>query len=430
MINRDIENEIFSKSKEKGIVYPCYDKYCFSNIPNTILSLFNAKSKRPVLPRELYLNTGKFKKVILLLIDGFGYRQLMKEYKNHKFFKKIVEKGVLSPITTIFPSTTAAAITTICTGLTVQEHSLPEWNVYFKELDIILETLPFSPLNKNHKDRFSKIKANPRILFKGNTIFTKLKKAGVRSFSFCEKSYAKSDYSKMIFKGSSVITFINSSDMTVKLRKCIEKAKGPSYFFVYFGDVDSIDHEYGPGTEEHKAELSTLSEVFERELISKIDSKTADETLIIMTADHGQLNILPKKTIYLNKYAKLAKNFRRSRNGRVILPTGSPRDVFLHIKSDKIDETLDYLSKKLGSNARVIKTSDAIKDGLFGIGNPTKEFRERVGDLLILPNKNNTVWYEHVKGKKVKFLGHHGGLTRDEMLIPFAVAKLSSLIKN
>ena len=74
------------------------------------------------------------------------------------------------------------------------------------------------------------------------------------------------------------------------------------------------------------------------------------------------------------------------------------------------------------------RTKDAIKTGLFGIGKPDKKFYDRVGDLLILPYNNHTVWYEHVKGKKIRFLGHHGGLSKDEMLVPFAIAKLSELL--
>jgi len=61
------------------------------------------------------------------------------------------------------------------------------------------------------------------------------------------------------------------------------------------------------------------------------------------------------------------------------------------------------------------------------IGKPKKEFFDRIGDILILPYKHNTIWYEHIKGKKLEFLGHHGGLSEEEMLIPFAIAKLSDL---
>ena len=75
-----------------------------------------------------------------------------------------------------------------------------------------------------------------------------------------------------------------------------------------------------------------------------------------------------------------------------------------------------------------MRTDEAINMGLFGMGNPRKEFRDRVGNILILPYDNNTIWYEHVKGQKVEMLGHHGGLSKEEMLIPFGIGKVSNLI--
>ena len=74
------------------------------------------------------------KKVVLFLIDGFGYKQWLNYADKYEFLKRFTKKGVVTPITTVFPSTTAAALTTINSGLTPQEHGLPEWWVYFDEI--------------------------------------------------------------------------------------------------------------------------------------------------------------------------------------------------------------------------------------------------------------------------------------------------------
>ncbi|RKY21982.1 MAG: hypothetical protein DRP62_07660 [Planctomycetota bacterium] len=120
-------------------------------------------------------------------------------------------------------------------------------------------------------------------------------------------------------------------------------------------------------------------------------------------------------------------SFQKSKKGRTILPTGSPRDVFLYIKPEKLEEIQHYLSNMLKREAEVMKSKDALKMGLFGIGKVHKDFLDRIGNLLILPYKESIIWYEHIKGKKVKSIGHHGGLTKEEMLIPFSIAKLSDL---
>ena len=433
MINRKIERIIKTRKGRGKFIYPFYEKYCFSNIPSMILSFFGIKTKRSCLPSGLHKDKVEVEgsnKVVLFLIDALGYNQWIKYNKNNEFFRIFTQKGLVSPITTIFPSTTAAAITTISSGLTPQEHGLPDWHVYYKEIDMIIETLAFMPLGDKVRDRLVEKGVNPKILFNGRTIYQRLKRNGIKSFVFNNKSYADSAYSKLINKGSFVIPFINVSDLVVNLRKYLEKEKGPTYFFVYYDCLDSIQHKYGVYTEEHEAELSTLSYVLKKELLEKIKRSVAKESVFIITADHGQLSVPPKKTVYLNKYRKVVNAFQKSKRGKPILPTGSPRNVFLYIKPRKLEEIQNYLSNILRGKAEVIKTEDALNMGLFGTGRVHDHFLDRIGNLLILPYRDSIVWYEHIKGKKLKLIGHHGGLSEDEMLVPFSITKLSDLMDH
>ncbi|WP_455364591.1 alkaline phosphatase family protein, partial [[Eubacterium] cellulosolvens] len=184
----------------------------------------------------------------------------------------------------------------------------------------------------------------------------------------------------------------------------------------------------GPYSDEHRAELSALSLIMEEELLKKVDKKAVENTIIILTADHGHLNVSPRDTIYLNNLPTLVRSLQRSASGKIIQPTGSPRDVFLHIEHGKIDRIHSYLSRKLKKIAQIIKTEDALRTGLFGSGRPHKEFRARIGDLLILPDGNKTIWYKQGGEEEFTLMGHHGGLSREEMLIPFGFANLSDLV--
>ena len=83
--------------------------------------------------------------------------------------------------------------------------------------------------------------------------------------------------------------------------------------------------------------------------------------------------------------------------------------------------------QKIGDKAQIIETKEAAKKGLFGLGFAGREVFERTGNLMILPYGNQTVWFEDSDGRKISFLGQHGGLNEQEMLVPFAMAKLSSL---
>ena len=161
-----------------------------------------------------------------------------------------------------------------------------------------------------------------------------------------------------------------------------------------------------------------------------MDKKSSKETLIILTSDHGGLDVLPDKTTYLNKYPELIKNLQLNKRGTPILPTGSPRDIFLHVKQEKLLETRKILTQCLEEKAEIMEITTAIKKRLFGIGNPSKEFLERVGNLLILPYNNETIWFEHFKGLKFGSIGHHGGLNENEMLVPFLGSKIYDLKNN
>lgn len=429
MLNTNLEKLLLKERGHGKFIYPAYGDYCLSNVPPALVSLLGIRLNRPRLPSQLYKGVAKknTKKVILFLIDGFGYHQWLKYYKEHQFLKTFTKRGIVSPITTSFPATTPVGLATVSTGLTPQEHCVPEWIAYYKELDRLILTIMFSELD-GEPDNLLKKKVSPRIIFKGHTIYQQLKKKGVRSISFTRDSLAQSVWAQTLYKGSTISGYTDLADLMVKLRRTME-TRGRAYVYVYIPMVDAAAHQYGPYTDEHKAQMTALFSLLQKEFVEKLDKRSARETIVVITADHGQVRTDPKRTIYLNKYKKVTKNFQRNKKRKPIFPAGQPRDVFLYIKPNKLEETYSLLSRKLKGKATVIKTEDAVKEGLFGIGKPRKEFLERIGNLMILPHKNQTVWYKHTRKKNFNLLGHHGGLTPEEMLIPFAIAKLSDLQK-
>ena len=308
-----------------------------------------------------------------------------------------------------------------------QEHGLFEYYIYLKEVGKIVNTLRFEPLGSKRRNELVESGFNPNILFNGNTIQNTLKEAGVKSFTHIYASYAYSHYSKLLFEDSTFMPSLKSLDLIVTLKKKLEKENGPAYFFVHLSNLDTKSHEYGPNSYEYCAELSVISYLLNKELVEKIDPKTAKETLVLMTADHGGVNIVPEKTTYLNGFSEVLENLQYGKAGKRILPTGSARDVFLHVKEEKLTETRELLVEKIGAKAKIVETKEAINDGLFGLGDIGNQFLDRVGNLLILPYRNETVWFEHFKDIKYNPVGQHGGLNEKEMLVPLAISRLNNL---
>lgn len=424
MLNLKIKN-LIEKEKTKGqFLSPFYEKYCFSNIPPTILSLFGLAPKKPTLPPELFkpvLKGTRPKKIIVFLIDGLGFTSWVNHSKNYELLSLLEKRGQVSPITAVFPTSTTAALTTINTGLLPEEHALFEWHLYLEEIDLVIKSLPFSRVGEEKQDGLLKEGVNPKILFRGKTIYQVLKEAGIASFTFNNKSHAESCYSKLVHQGSERIPFSSLSNLMVILRKILEEEKGPAYFYIYWEGLDSVSHHHGPDSKEYEAELANITSCLKDEFLGKLKKEAVNNTLFILTSDHGEVKITPEKIIFLNKFPEVKENLR-------VTPTGGPRDVFLHLRPGKLEAAFAFLTKTLKGKAEVLLISEAIKIGLFGKEKPKKKFLKRAGDLLVLPYEDYTVWWEYPNSKLRQFRGHHGGLIPKEVLIPFATAWLSDLL--
>ena len=428
MIDRGLKEELASKRFEDFII-PSYESFCLSNVPAAIASFFGLKTREatllePYISRKVAVDDPR--NIVLIVLDGFGYGAWLKAIYSRGFFQTVTDRGFVFPITTVFPSATPAALTTLATGLTPQEHGLPEWYVYLERLDMIIATLPFSPMGVAERDTLLG-KMDPRNLFSGETVYRSLKRGKVDSLALIPSANSNSAYTRMALGGSQVIPYQSPAECAVLLRQRLKSLKRKTFFTAYYDSIDSIAHKCGPNSEEWRGEISALSQVLQREFLDKMDKLTARRTLLIVTADHGQINVNPNETVYLNEHRKLVRDFEKSPRGKTILPSWGARDLALHVREDKVDQVESMLSENLKGRALVLRTKEAVRMGLFGLNKASPRFSRRAGDILILPRQKNTIWYQHPEGKRFHFLGAHGGLTEDEVLIPFAASTLSDL---
>jgi hypothetical protein len=269
---------------------------------------------------------------------------------------------------------------------------------------------------------------DPKALFDERTIFQRLKAEGIRSVTLVNRPLARTVYSTLSRAGSELEPYMTASDFAVMLRRGVEKSRSPTMFYAYWPSVDTVEHTYGPNTEEAGVEASLISHALQEGFLSKIDREAARKTLILVTADHGQVNVTPEKLLYMNRWARLRRAFAKTPSGKSILPWGGARDVFMQIEEALLDETVDYLEERFAGKASVLRTEDLIRQGLFGINKPSRRFKRRAGNLMVLPHGTRTAWYRYRKGDSLKVKGHHGGLTKDEMTIPLAAARVSDLL--
>ena len=144
-----------------------------------------------------------------------------------------------------------------------------------------------------------------------------------------------------------------------------------------------------------------------------------------MTADHGQVEVSPSNTYYINKrLPEILPYLKTNRKGIPLAPAGSARDMFLHVEEQHIETVLSLLQERLAGIAEIYRTEDLLAQQFFGLQEPSPTLLARLGNIVILPYMHETVWWYEEGHFAMHFRGHHGGLTPDEMEIPLFVLPL------
>ncbi|HUE99321.1 MAG TPA: alkaline phosphatase family protein [Anaerolineales bacterium] len=380
-------------------IKPRYDEGGFAGIPERIKATFAS---------------GEYDGIVLFLVDGFGWR-FFERFQDAPFLKRIAKQGRVEKLISQFPSTTAAHLTTIHTGWNVGQSGVYEWIYYEPQLDAIIAPLLFSYSGLWERDLLKSTGIQPALLYPRSVFYPELKKRGIKPFVFGVRDYTPSTYSNVVMEGAELRAFKTLSEALINLRLLLEEQTQPAYIYLYLDRIDTLAHEYGPTAPQTEAEIETFLLVMEYYFERVFKGKK--RILFLMTADHGHVEVDPKTTIFLNtepRFAGIERFLKTNLKGQLLVPAGSARDMFLYIKDDLLEEAQSVLAPRLEGKADVVRTETLIDNGYFG-PEVSSRFRERVGNLVILPYRYESVWW-YEKGKfEQRFYGHHGGLTPQEM---------------
>lgn len=389
-------------STEIPFLKPSYGSEGFASLPSRLLEILNSRH---------------YDSVILLIMDGFGWR-FVEQFQHEPFLDWVTRNGTIEKLTSQFPSTTSAHITTIHTGQPVGEHGVYEWNYYEPGLDAVITPMLFSFAGTMQRDTLQQAGVSPSSIYPRRTIYGKFSNQGVKASIYQPREYNPSTYSNAMCKGAKIHGYRTFSEGLTSLLKEMANSTSRKYFHLYHEKIDTLGHQYGPNALQTHAEihsfLSTMEYVIERW------NRFSGKSLFMLTADHGLVEVDPGTTIYLNtdqRFSGLLDFLRTDRSGRPIVPGGSCRDFFLYIKPGMVEEAQQFLASRLEGKAEVREVADMISAGWFGT-RITTAFKNRVGDLVILPYRGESVWWYEKDRFFQGYYGHHGGLTPEEMEIP------------
>jgi hypothetical protein len=407
-------------------VYPQYCGQSILNLPATICRLFGAPSLagEVLLPQILdpimELGGGEIRRVILVLMDALGLL-LLKQYltlDKMPLWNRLMNEGLVAPLTSITPSTTSAALISLWTGRSPAEHGIAGYELWLKEYGLVANMIRHTPMSfkaESGAGSLARAGFQPEQFMSLPTLGPHLSRFAVQTCAFQHSSIFRSGLSQMLFKGSDVRSFAGFSDLWVNLRHYIENEPAQRmYIWVYWGDVDHLSHLYGPEDERTAAAFVAFSESFERLFLSKLSPAACQGTLLLFTADHGQITTPNDSHYDLRNHPGLLRRLH-------IYPTGENRLAYLFIRPGQSEAVQEYLQRTWPNQFSLVQPGYAIQNGLFGPGTPHPRLTDRVGDLIVAGRGDAYLWW----GKEPNpIIGRHGGLSAQEMLVPLLALRL------
>lgn len=406
-------------------IAPAYGAGCFSDIPGFLYyTLTGDTSASRWRPQGWESRPQHHERVVAVFIDAFGWR-FFERFQDSPLLQRFLRSGSVSRLTSQFPSTTSAHVTTLYTMQPVGEHGVFEWFYYEPTVDRMIAPLLFSYAGDEERETLAKDNVEGTKLLPAGNFSDQLAAAGVKSVVFQPREFARSTYSTLMTGSARTVGYHTLAEGLTSISLTCMRNNGPLFCILYYGAFDGVCHHYGPDAPQSEAEIEATLTLLERWLVRDMERRFPD-TLLVIFADHGQEAVRPDTTTYLNLhplFERLRPLLRVNRRGEFLAPGGSPRDFFLYVREECLDEAHSLLADALAGRAAVLRT-DALQDAGFFGPSTSPAFRARVGNLIVLPYAGESVfWFERERFVQ-KYYGHHGGLSRVEMEIPLLLARV------
>ena len=379
-----------------NIRFPDYNNSILNTI-TSIIKYYNVKSNHNSLESlDQKLNSKDYKNVVFIILDGMGEHILNKISPNGFF-----AQNELECVTSVYPSTTTAALTTYYCAKPPYESGWIAWSQYFKEYGRAVDMLSHKESYKGESLKDAKIDVFKTVV-NYEPVFEKIEKASpdVKAYEIMP-SYSDRR-SKRTIKADSVEEIIENI-------KLLCNTSDRKFIMAYCDNPDGIMHKYGTDSKETKDFILDTENK-----IKNMCNNLAEDTIVIISADHGHLNIKNPHSIL--DFPELLEC--------LYMPVSLESRVVTFWVKDDMKETFEKRFKKLLKDEFMLLTKDEFinQKHLLGYGKKHPKVDEFIGDYVALSISNSIIKIETflTDGKKIK-KSTHCGLTKEEMEVPLIV---------
>ncbi len=382
---------------------PDYSGGCLVNLVQSISTACGSRNTHYQQLAELpAVRLGESRHIVLMVIDGLGQAALDRHRNSPN-----LHKHQITTLSSVFPSTTASAITTFMTGLSPAQHGLTGWHMHLEEIDQTLAILPLTPRCEPAKKLPQEL---PPLLFDYRTLYQQLDR---ECWVVAPQSIASSPFNTWHARGASTVAYTTLPEMFSQLAGLLKGAKTPRYIYAYYPDLDTVSHRFGTDSDRAQQTLERFDAAFGA-FVSNVQGSDA---WVLATADHGFIDSPPDRVISLDDHSQLAAFLVRPL-------CGERRVAYCYVAQENRPGFETYVRKNLAECIDLYPSAGLIRDGWFGPPPWNAQLASRVGDYTLVMKDNWTIKDWLPGEKRYPMLGVHGGVSAAEMRVPLITVRV------
>jgi hypothetical protein len=334
-------------------------------------------------------------RVAVVLVDGLGWHLIPELAGSAPLLASVLagDAGRLTELSCTFPSTTPSSLVSLGTGAPPGQHGILGFTLNVPGTDRVLTHIYW-------RDDPPSAQWQPL-----PTWFERLRRGGVAARAVLPAMFMGSGLTDSAYRGAD---FRPSNPEDDYAQLFIDELRGaPGLVYGYTADLDTAAHVFGIGSPHWHAAAARIDALLTR-LVEALPANTA----LLVTADHGGLNVPPQARVDLDTDARLSAGIR--------VVAGEPRVRYLHTEPGAATDVQATWSALLDGRAEVYGRDQAVATGMFGPVDPGH--LARIGDVVVICTGDNAVLAtKREPPEAARLIGFHGGATAAEMAIPFIV---------
>jgi hypothetical protein len=335
---------------------------------------------------------GDVRRVAVVLVDGMGWHLLAELAGGAPLLASVLADGAgrLDELTCTFPSTTPTSLVSLGTGVGPGEHGILGFTVKLPDSDQVLRHISW-----RGDPPATQWQPVP-------TWFERLQRAGVSARAVLPAAFVGNGLTEAAYRGAQFVAAKTDDDYAQLVIDQLRAA--PGLVYAYTAVLDTAAHVFGIGSAEWHAAGAYVDA-----LLTRLVEALPPDAALLITADHGGLNVPRHRRIDLDADSRMSDGVR--------VVAGEPRVRYLHTEPGAASDVIATWSELLNGRAEVRSRDDAVAAGLFG--NIRADHLPRIGDVVVTCLGDTAVLASaHEAPEWAQLVGFHGAATPAEMDIP------------